>query len=437
MNKKYLYLLFIETFLLVATSCQILPPTTDNEVYTLDIPPPKEQKKERQKIEEVILSEDDISKFQQSLRMFSGALYFKIMRQTNETNNIFFSPASISHALAMVNSGSENETRKQIQRALRLGESRPSELNALFRNVTSNKFKAKKNDEVVALMASRSFFKPTYEVYKNYTDILRKSYYSGMDYVDFSDNVKAAKKINKWVENKTNGLIKDLISPDLFTPLTRFVLANALYFKAPWLKTFTRLTMQKDFQTPSGNVSATFLKSYRGEFKFNESKDLIEVAVPYKDQKTLFVIIMPKSDKAMEEFTSQRNLEIYFRILKKRVRQLKMQKINLYMPEFTVEKSLDVKKILKTMGVRDLFSSANANLSGISEEFVYVSDFVHKARITVDKNGTEAAAATAVISSARSLYGAQSVIINRPFIYAIYEEGNILFMGRMTNPSEK
>nr|XP_039270548.1 serpin B6-like isoform X1 [Styela clava] len=430
MFEKLYLLLLIKTLLLVVAHCQEQQQqeVDDDGFYTLIIPPNKDD----------FPTEDDISKFQQSLRQFSGALFSKVIKQTKKSQNIFFSPTSISHGLAMVNSGAKGNTSEEIKRVMRVGRSTPnSQINALFRNVTSDKFGDGKKDKVVTIMASRSYFQSSYKVYRNYTDVLEESFYSGMDKIDFSKSGPAAKKVNQWVEDQTEGLIKNLISPDLFTPLTRFVLVNALYFKASWSSPFMQYPDKKKFKTPSGPVEVPYLKSHRGRYKMKVEVDHMSVAIPYKDEETYFIIMMPKSEEAMKNISTQGKLESYFRSLKKKLEDWKVRQMNLYMPEFTVEKKMDVKKILKTMGCRSLFSREDADLSGISKEFVYVTDFVHKARVTVNKDGTEAAAASGIIGGARSLYIAQDVVINKPFIYAIYEKGNILFLGRMVNPSVK
>lgn len=383
----------------------------------------------------MVITEKDQAKFQMGLRSFAGAMYWKLLQAHKPSENIFFSPASISHTMGMVMSGTRGRTFYEMRRALRLNVNWTNpELDVLYQHIFIDKFE-ESNSPVVAQMATRAFVGDTSTIFSNYTSKLGENYFAQIEKVDFSKNKATSDKINAWVEDETNGLIKDLVNPSLFNSLTRITLVNTLYFKAGWSKKFKEIG-PKEFKTPSGSVIVPFINSQL-HCKKKETDHYLYVGVPYKDDETYFVIIMPKSDQAMEDLTEKLAIETYFRNFRRKFESWPSQKLNIHMPEFTFEQDLDVKKVLKAMHVRDLFNANDADLGRMTPERLFISDFLHKARITVNKEGTEAAAASAASATARVLIIPEEVHINRPFIFSIYERGNILFLGRIADPGGK
>jgi serpin B len=257
--------------------------------------------------------------------------------------------------------------------------------------------------------------------------------------LDFATNPDGSRQIiNKWVEDKTNDKIKDLIPQNVIKPITRLVLTNAIYFKSPWQEKFKKnATKQEDFTLASGEkvkapmMAKTEKMSYVDEGKFRA------VSIPYSAYALSMIVLLPKDSAGLTEMETGLSGVQFEQLLKK----MKPHEVNLKLPKFKVTSKFELADTLKKMGMPTAFTSA-ADFSGMTtQDKLYISAVIHKAFVDVNEEGTEAAAATAVIMlgtgkpqpSPKATFHA-----DHPFVFLIRENqsGSILFMGRVTNPTK-
>ncbi|MFW5713189.1 MAG: serpin family protein, partial [Brevefilum sp.] len=270
-----------------------------------------------------------------------------------------------------------------------------------------------------------------------FLDILARNYGAGMYNVDYQSDAEGAREaINQWIENETEEKIKDLIPPGVLTDLTRLVLANAIYFNGSWRYTFDEdATEPAPFTLLDGSeVSVDMMKLSGERLAYTDGDDYKAVRLPYLSPDFVMTIFVP-DENGFEEFETALDAEKIESITS----ELMMQPVNLQMPKFDYETSTNAKEPLSALDMAEAFNSELADFSGMTEvERLYISDVLHKATITVDEEGTEAAAATVVIMTAESAAPDEpiSLIIDRPFLFMIQHEptGTILFMGRVLQP---
>lgn len=358
---------------------------------------------------------------------FAIDLYNKL---SSSTDNVFFSPYSISSALAMTYEGAKGQTAEEMENVLYL----PADENVLRSSYARlyNEINAPSNDYKLstanALWAQNSY--PFQQAYLNNVE----NYYGGkITNLDFMDVEGSRQTINKWVEDNTNKKIKDLIPQGALSTDTRFVLTNAIYFKGTWLYQFKSADTQKmDFHTSSGIVQADMMFMNHDQeriFNYTETDDLQMLELPYDGGKVSMLVVLPKEGKDLSGINlTVQNLEEW--------KSMSVNKqVIIYLPKFTFETKYFMKDTLSAMGMPTLFAP-DADLSGMAEG-LFVSQVIHQAFIDVNEEGTEAAAATAVIGvTAISPMEIPIFRADRPFVFLIQqkETGDILFMGIVNNP---
>lgn len=244
-------------------------------------------------------------------------------------------------------------------------------------------------------IANKIYVKTGYSLKEQYNALVAKHFKSAVELLEFANSAVAAKTINSWVEEKTNNRIKDLISPDMLDSLTRAVLVNAIYFKGKWTYPFDPMFTQKlpFWVTPSESVDVDTM-NIKKKFRYGkiDNLDATALEMTYKDSNISMLIILPnKKDglKTLEKQIGNINLtEID--------QQMYSTEVEVFLPKFEYEYSIDLNDILAKMGMPTAFSPAEADFSGLLEtpEQLYISKVIHKAFIKVDEEGAEAAAAT-------------------------------------------
>lgn len=243
-------------------------------------------------------------------------------------------------------------------------------------------------------IANRIYVMTNYKLKSAFNELTAKHFKSGVESLNFADNVNSAKTINSWVEEKTHDKIKDLISPDLLDGLTRAVLVNAIYFKGKWLYTFDKnLTRPMPFWTTPDTSVDVDMMSIKKRFKYGSlSKfDATALEMEYKDSNISMLFILPnKRDglKALEEKMHEIDL-------KEIDSQMHHEEVEVFLPKFEFEFTKELNDVLGKLGMTTAFSNA-ADFSGLMEspEPLKISKVIHKAFIKVDEEGAEAAAAT-------------------------------------------
>ena len=387
------------------------------------------------------ISSPDVGASEQSLLVEGNSAFAFELYQAlkGAEGNLFYSPYSISLALAMTYAGARGETAQQMADTLHftLGQDRlhPA-FNWLDAELASRGEGAAGKDEkgfrlniVNAIWGQKD-----YEFLINFLDILAENYGAGLRILDFiTEPEKSRVTINDWVSNQTEGRIEDLIPQGAIGELTRLVLTNAIYFNAAWKYPFNgNITSDAPFYLlDGGQVTVPMMKQTR-TFGYAEGEGYQAVELLYDGVALSMVILLPASGnfEAFEQgLQAQKVSDI--------IDGQQFREVDLSMPKFEYDSEFSLKDTLTGMGMRDAFSD-DADFSGMTgNRELLISDVLHKAFVSVDEAGTEAAAATAVVMAGSGLEPPAEVTIDRPFIFLIRDikTGAIIFVGRVLDPA--
>jgi serpin B len=354
--------------------------------------------------------------------------------------NLFYSPYSISEALAMTFGGAANVTEKQMASVMQFllnQDKLHKAFNALDLELAKRGQGAQGKDEkgfrlniVNAIWGQKDF-----EFKSAYLDLLAQNYGAGLRILDFINASEPSRKIiNQWVADQTEDRIKDLLPEGSVNELTRLVLTNAIYFNAAWASQFTKeATSDGKFTLLDGSQITVPMMRQMKSFGYTEGDNYQAVQLPYDGNELSMVILLPQKDqfKTFEAgLSGQKVAQI--------IQNLKNNQVELAMPKFKIEYELGLNKTLQALGMTDAFDPGKADFSGMDgAKDLYISDVVHKAWVTVDEEGTEAAAATGVVVGTTSMpVDIKEMNIDHPFIFLIRDNqtGAILFIGRVINP---
>merc|ERR1719153_142675 len=337
---------------------------------------------------------------------FSTKLYDLLRRKYQ---NLVFSPFSISSVMAMLSAGAKGETLHQINKGLFFPPS-PT-LQAEYKSIIP----AIRSTEYFTIeIANKVFVKKNFSILRNFQEILRNSFHSNIQSMDFEDSKTAADTINDWVEDRTRNKIKDLIQPDMISEDTRMVLVNAIYFKSNWAKKFDRSEPMKFQISPSSIADVPMMRKTDEIFYASlDSLSSTMIELPYKGDRIVMQVLLPNTKYGLVGLEDKlRNVDIHELFEKKK------------------EKTLQLKKQLSMLGLNNMFFPL-ADFSGISDvSGLHVSQVVQKAFIEVNEEGTEAAAATGAVAATYSAHVHESFFIaDHPFIFYIRdkETGILLF----------
>jgi serpin B len=385
------------------------------------------------------VSNSDINKLASDNRAFAIDLYQQLRASSG---NLFFSPHSISVALGMTYAGAANATAQQMAKTLHF--SLPSAslhpaFNALQLALASREKDPNdpkqtdfKLSVVNALWGQNGFkFLPAF------LDLLSANYGAGMRMLDFKSDPEAARKvINDWVASQTANKIQNLIPPSALDTATRLVLTNAIYFNAQWMSQFdTHNTQNGPFTLlDNSKVSVPMMNISHG-FGYYQGNGVSAVELPYVGGQVSMVLLVPDAGK----FTSfEQNLtSAQWDAIRA---GMKNNQVNLSMPKFKFSGEFTLNDTLVRLGMADAFNPNAADFSGMDgNKDLYITKALHKAYISVDEQGTEAAAATAIAIGLTSMpANPVDLKVDRPFLFLIQDKptGEILFMGRVTNPAQ-
>lgn len=387
--------------------------------------------------------QDDINARQlaQCSNQFGWSLYQQLAAKDG---NVLISPHSLHVALAMTQLGARGQTADQIAGAMQLIAKRQAEIvigpflidaYPLLLNGTPNMpGLAAKNDKGFTLNSVNAMWaQKGYPFRKDYLDKVTALFGAGLHEVDFAKDPEAARKtINGWVEQQTNDKIKDLLQPGILDSLTRLVLTNAVYFKAKWAEPFRNATLQEDFTLADGQRVRvpTMIRSDR--MRYGETETMRAVTLMYEGDQASMTIVMPREGKTLADV--ERGLSGEWESLMKNVKE---HQVTLALPKFRFEADYDMIPPLKKLGMVDAFDD-KADFSGIDgTKELYVTAVVQKTFIEVNEEGTEAAAASAVVIGLRDAPDKPIEFrVDQPFVFVIRHEatGTVLFVGRVTDP---
>ncbi len=358
-----------------------------------------------------------------------------------EDGNLFYSPYSLSLALAMTYAGAEGETRQQMADVLRYIFLEDEELHTAFNKLalelaSRGEGAEGKDDEGFRLNVVNAIWgQKDFGFLSDFLDVLAKNYGAGLRILDFISNPEECRlTINDWISEQTEGRIEDLIKEGVITSLTRLVLTNAIYFNAAWQYPFDEdNTADSLFKLLDGSQVNVEMMHQTEELGYTEGDSYQVVELKYDGAELSMVILLPEAGN-FDAFESSLDADM----LEEIVGNLGIASVTLAMPRFEYDSEFSLKKALEAMGMPVAFYMA-ADFSGMTgDDDLFIKDVVHKAFVSVDEAGTEAAAASAVIMDLKAAPGEPvEVTINHPFIYLIrdIQTGTILFIGRVMNPN--
>ncbi|XP_046880325.1 leukocyte elastase inhibitor-like isoform X2 [Hypomesus transpacificus] len=366
---------------------------------------------------------------------FSLALFQKIAEET-PTGNVFFSPLSISSALAMVLLGARGNTATQMSESLHLHKTK-DDVHVAFSKLMAQL--NKKEAPYALSLANRLYGEQTYEFVKEFLGDTRKHYDAELETVDFGKNYEAARlNINGWVEKQTQDKIQNLLQEGTLDELTKLVLVNAIYFKGSWEKKFkdtnTRDTQFKLNQNESKPVKMMYQKT-KFPLTFIPEANCQILELPYVGKDLSMLIMLPNEITGLTKL--EKNLSYENFIEWTRPDMMDMQEVQVGLPRFKLEQTLDLGAKLTSMGMMDAFDQDLADFSGMSpRNDLVLSKVIHKAFVEVNEEGTEAAAATAAIMMLRCAMMPASFIADHPFLFFIRHNptNSVLFYGRYCSP---
>ncbi len=361
---------------------------------------------------------------------------FRLYRELAATEgNIFFSPVSIELALGMAYNGARGSTRDAMARALGYGDLSLDAVNGA--NAQLLQLLANPDPKVDLYIANAVWARQGVTFDTGFMERCRTSFLAEPFTVDFK-NADAANQINAWVKGKTRDKINEIVSADAIREAL-MVLTNALYFKAGWTDAFPQgATTEAPFTTGDGSKVTVPLMHRSGSFEYTENEQVQMIRIPYQGQFVGMTVILPKPGITVASVAESLNGETW----KTWSKSMTPQSGRLALPRFKTDFSTSLKPALSALGMGVAFDPSQADLNGIlppdaTSERVYISDALHKTYLSVDEQGTEAAAATAVIIGITSVpVDRFEMIVNRPFLLAITDKptGVVLFLGSISKP---
>ncbi|MHB8114462.1 MAG: serpin family protein [Bellilinea sp.] len=355
----------------------------------------------------------------------------------SQDGNLFYSPFSISQALAMTYAGAKAETAAQMAAALHF-DLPQADLHPAFNALSAElESRAGKGDQAGFKLniANALWGQQGFAFLPDFLDTLALNYGAGMQAVDYNQPDAARQTINDWVADQTEDKTKDLIPDGALNPLTRLVLTNAIYFNAAWLLPFEKEATQNDsFDLLDGSEVQVPMMRQTESFGYLKVENFEAIELFYEGRELSMVILLPDEDQfaAFEDSLDSAQLQSI-------LDQLTEQRLDLSMPKFKVDSSFGLADTLAAMGMPDAFDGVKADFSGMTgKPDLFITNVVHKAYVNVNEEGTEAAAATGVVMGLKSMPVGEPIVVkvDRPFLFLIRDSqtGAVLFLGRVVQP---
>lgn len=358
---------------------------------------------------------------------------FKLFAEvcSSDTTNVFISPISISTALSMTYDGAKWGTAKEMRNTLGFSKNQAqshdefTELLAHYNNLKTSLFTIA---NAAVAQDNYTFLDSYFESLKEYDAIIKTA-----NFKDTDEREKARNEINEWVLDNTNNKIEELLDKNSVSELTRLVLLNAIHFKAKWKHEFPEdRTRQMMFYHPNRQYIGSFMHN-RQKYNYFKDDNIQVIEIPYQDDQASMFILLPSDSIDVEDFAANLSYEEFMSLSSK----CEFQKVDLLLPKFKVESRYKLKETLMAMGMVKAFTGkANFNkMNGRSD--LMIDNVIHQSFIEIDEQGTEAAAATAVVVREKSGKPITYMNINRPFVYVIKDnvKNSVLFIGKLVNPS--
>ncbi|XP_044128623.1 alpha-1-antitrypsin-like [Bufo gargarizans] len=361
---------------------------------------------------------------------YNSKFFFDLFRQIaldHPSENIVFSPVSISTAFAFLSLGAKAQTHSQIIKGLRLNTSKISEKD-IHEDFHHRPDLLNDVDRKLPLIGGNALYiSKERKILQTFLDEAKKLYHSEVFSTDFKNTEEAKNQINSYVEKNTHGKIPELL--DSVDQDAIFILINYIYFRGQWENPFEeKWTKEEDFHVNENTTVKVPFMSRTGMYKAAFTDEATVVSIPCKgNDVALFVLPNQGKLSEVEQNFKKESIKTWKKSFHRRL-------VDLYLPKFSVSGTVNLKEILGKLGIEDVFSDS-ADLSGITgEPNAKISKAIHKAVLSVDEKGTEAAGTTAL--EAMPMMLPPRIQFNRPFLISVNDHESILFIGRIANPQE-
>jgi serine protease inhibitor len=383
------------------------------------------------------LQRTEFKKLIAGINTFAGNLNNRLTK--DEPNSLFFSPFSIEAALAMTAAGARGETLAEMKKTLHLPEDPHPEFGKLIAHLNMDGRDILRPYEL--RVANAIWAQKDYPWRNEFIDLTRKHYGSGLVEVNFAETEAARKRINDWVEKETREKIKELIPTGVLSAMTKMVLANAIYFKGNWQyqfdkkKTvdspFTRADLSK-VNVPLMHQTGQFAYGQFNMFVNRDGEGVQVLELPYSGRELSMLVFLPDNPEGanrLAQWLGNGNFD---------QTKLRMQEVKVALPRFKAESKFLLNKPLFDLGMKKAFGPADFTGMSPDGKNLLISHVLHKAFVDVNEEGTEAAAATAVVVARASAANEPVFRADRPFVYLIRDNksGVALFMGRYSGPEK-
>jgi len=361
-------------------------------------------------------------------------------RLRSQDGNLFFSPYSISTALAMTYGGARGETAKQMAQTLHF-DLPTDKLHPAFAGLEASLNAVQQKGQVKLAVANSLWPQKGYVFRPDYLALCQKYYGTSITPVDYKGDTETARKtINDWVEQKTNKKIVELLKPGVLKALTRLVLANAIYFKGTWDSPFeTRITTGQPFHSSSTRTVTAPLMEKEARFGYAESPGLQVLELPYAGNDLSMVVLLPRKVDGLGDLEAKLTTQT----LGAWTTNMDGQEVHVFLPKFKTTSEFSLAETLATLGMTNAFDD-RADFSGMDgKKDLFIYAVIHKAFVEVNEEGTEAAAATAVVMAPTAApppnpRPVPAFRADHPFLFLIRDNrtGSVLFLGRITDPTQ-
>ncbi len=359
----------------------------------------------------------------------------KLFRKTNELEtgkNIFIAPLSVSYALGMTLNGANNDTYEAMKKTLELNSLSQDEINKAFKSLMQ--LLTSIDPKVNFRIANSIWYRNDLTVKDEFVSVNKNYFNALVRGMDFNDPL-AAKTINNWVSESTNGKIKEIVEDPIKDDLMMFLI-NAIYFKGSWKYQFDpKYTSDDYFYLSDGSQTNCKMMKVKSKYLYLSKDDCQVIELPYGDCNYCMDIILPKTGSDINSFITNLSTEKWDNWLS----EISETEVNLFLPKFTLEYKLELKDVLSALGMSVAFTGA-ADFTKMHEPSeLCIGAVKHKTFVEINEEGTEAAGVTSVEIKLTSTVGNKEVFmqVNHPFVLVIREKNSnaILFIGKIINPS--
>jgi serpin B len=380
-------------------------------------------------LNDLAATDGGIGNISRAINQFGVDLYLKL---ANGSENVFLSPYSIFAAFCMAYEGARGNTAEEMEDVLCLPsgkEERRSSFARIQMMIDNG------NAEYDLSSPNRIWPQEGFPFHESFFDLIEQYYYGGIQEMDFINHSEKSRNIiNEWIQNQTNDKIKDLLPQGSIDELTRMVLTNAIYFKGDWVYEFNKdETEDGEFHLSDGSMIRTPIMSMRADLNYVSGEIYDALELPYKGDDLSMIILLPRKGKDARDIESALSAEGLTEVLDK----MEETDVKVHMPKFEMEADYGLVLPLGSLGMVDVFTPEIADLTGMSQKDLFISEAVHKAYIKVDEEGTEAAAATGVVIGITSIDDSVTFSADHTFLFTIVHKptNSILFLGKVEDPT--